>query len=387
LVAIACGGTGGHLFPGLAVAEVLRERGCAVTLLISPKEVDQQAVRSAAGMEIVTLPAVGLSRGRLIAFLRGFHQSYRSAKKLFAHKPPHAVLAMGGFTSAPPILAARRMAAATFLHESNSVAGRANRWLAPWVDHAFAGFPAAVKRLRAGAISVTGTPVRPKFRPSDAAACRVALELDAQKPVLLFMGGSQGASGINDLLIRSLPFFKEQLPEVQFIHLTGAKELEKVRAAYAAHSRKALVRPFLVEMELALGAANAAVSRAGASSLTEFAATRLPAILIPYPEAADNHQFLNARAFVESGAARMLVQKDASPELLIEMIRDVMENPHRREAMVSALERKHHPDAAEKIAGHIIAALIRNGVQMPLRSNAGPAVVPTTVKVTKLQVA
>src|SRR5205823_11438781 len=119
-VAIACGGTGGHLFPGLAVADQLMKNGCRVTLLISPKEVDQQAVESASGMEIVTLPAVGLKRGGRIAFARGFAQSYRAARKCFQSSVPDAALAMGGFTSAAPILAARFLGAQTFLHESNT---------------------------------------------------------------------------------------------------------------------------------------------------------------------------------------------------------------------------------------------------------------------------
>src|SRR5262245_47420499 len=120
-VAVACGGTGGHLFPGLAVAEQLVQSGCEVTLLISPKEVDQQAVRTARGMRVETLPAVGLKRGSELAFLRGFCRSYRQARRLFESQPPQAALAMGGFTSAPPILAAKRLGAKTFLHESNTI--------------------------------------------------------------------------------------------------------------------------------------------------------------------------------------------------------------------------------------------------------------------------
>jgi UDP-N-acetylglucosamine--N-acetylmuramyl-(pentapeptide) pyrophosphoryl-undecaprenol N-acetylglucosamine transferase len=116
LVAIACGGTGGHLFPGVAVGEQLLRRGCDVTLLVSPKEVDQQAVKSATGMGVATLPAVGMTRGKLLSFVAGFWKSYRAAKKLFRERTPQAVLAMGGFTSAPPVLAGRACGAATFLH-------------------------------------------------------------------------------------------------------------------------------------------------------------------------------------------------------------------------------------------------------------------------------
>src|SRR5262249_44842706 len=129
LVAIACGGTGGHLFPGLAVAGQLVQRGCGVTLMISPKEVDQHAVRKVSGMEIVTLPAVGLQRGSEIAFVRGFTQSYRAARRCFRALRPQAALAMGGFTSAPPILAAKSFGARTYLHESNTIPGGANRCL------------------------------------------------------------------------------------------------------------------------------------------------------------------------------------------------------------------------------------------------------------------
>src|SRR6266404_2191365 len=211
LVAIACGGTGGHLFPGLAVAEILTQCGCAISLLISPKEIDQHAVTAAVGMDVVTLPAVGLVNGQIRAFVRGFCQSYRATKQRFHARPPHVVLAMGGFTSAPPVLAGRKLGARTFLHESNSVPGRANRWLAPLVDAAFVGFPAAAGRLRCRTVKVTGTPVRPQFRPMDAAACRVALGLEAGRPVLLVMGGSQGARPINQLTIQSLPLLSAQV--------------------------------------------------------------------------------------------------------------------------------------------------------------------------------
>src|ERR1039458_4356739 len=156
-VAIACGGTGGHLFPGLAVAEQLKQRGCAVALLVSPKDVDQEAVKSARGMEIVTLPAVALQNRNYLSFARSFWQSWRASRNFFKSRPPRSVLPMGGFTSAPPILAAGKFGAKTFLHESNTIPGRANRFLARSVDEAFVGFPAAAARLRARKVTTTGT--------------------------------------------------------------------------------------------------------------------------------------------------------------------------------------------------------------------------------------
>ncbi len=313
-VAIACGGTGGHLFPGLAVGQQLMQRGCAVTLLVSPKEVDQLAVQTASGMDVVTLPAVGLTRGRWIRFLSGYCQSYWSARKLFQARPPRAVLAMGGFTSVPPVAAGRKFGAATFLHESNTIPGKANRWLSRKVDQAFVGFPAAAFGLRTRRVLTTGTPVRPQFQPKDAAICRAVLGLEPLRPVLLVMGGSQGASAINELVLQTLPRLVDRAPELQLLHLAGSKDVDKVRNQCAAHKLKAVVLPFLAEMEFALGAATVAVNRAGASSLAELAAMRVPPVLIPLPTAADNHQFHNARAFEETGAARLLEQGLATPE-------------------------------------------------------------------------
>jgi UDP-N-acetylglucosamine--N-acetylmuramyl-(pentapeptide) pyrophosphoryl-undecaprenol N-acetylglucosamine transferase len=360
----------------LAVADQLVRRGCEVTLLISPKEVDQQAVRGVSGMEVVSLPAVGLKRRGEIAFVRGFVRSYRAAAKLFKSCPPQIALAMGGFTSAPPILAAKRGGAWTFLHESNTIPGRANRWLS-WVVHrAFVGFPTAVGRLHNRNVTVTGTPVRSCFQTREAAACRTALGLDPVRPVLLVMGGSQGAGAINELVLQSLAPLASRLPEAQFFHLTGSGPLtEKLIQAYAALKLKAVVHPFFADMHLALGAATAAVSRSGASSLAELAAMRVPAVLIPYPTASDNHQFHNARAFEATGSARLLEQKTATPELLVQMLSDLIEKPAVHEQIQSALAQWHSPHAAEQIAEAMLAALgagVGEGFHADRRALAAP---------------
>ena len=374
LVAIACGGTGGHLFPGMAVGEELLRRGSDVTLLISPKEVDQQAVANEREMKVVTLPAVGMTHGKRIEFFSGFAKSYRGAKKLFRSRPPQAVLAMGGFTSAPPVLAGRARGAATFLHESNAIPGRANRWLAHVVTQAFIGFPAAAGRLHHANILSTGTPVRPQFQPSDTGACRMSLGLETRRPVLLVTGGSQGASGINDLLIAALPELTAALPDLQYIHLTGPNDTDKVRVAYDRHHCRAVVRPFLTEMELALGAATAGVSRSGASSMAEFAAMRLPVILVPYPTAADNHQLYNARCFVETGAALLLEQRSATAGELVSRVRQLVEDDAAQAAMREALQRWEAPHAAEQIAERILAtveALSRGAWKQASRARPG----------------
>ena len=357
LIAIACGGTGGHLFPGIAVAQQLAQRGCRVTLLVSPKDVDQQAVKSASGLEVVTLPAVALQRGSRLAFFRGFAKSYLAARTYFKTNPPQAALAMGGFTSVPPVLAAKRCGAKTFLHESNTIPGKANRVLSRFVNCAFVGFPEAAAKLKSRQSAVTGTPVRPQFHPRDTAECRRALGFDPARPVVLVMGGSQGASGVNELLIRTLPLLAQVAPHWQWLHLTGPNDADKVRAAYRKAELTALVYPFFAEMEIALGAADAAVTRAGASSLAEFAAMRLPAVLVPLPTAADNHQFFNARAFEQSGAARLLEQTTATPEQLVQHLRELVEGSDTRSRIQTALVKWHAPNAAEEIAEQILKSL------------------------------
>jgi UDP-N-acetylglucosamine--N-acetylmuramyl-(pentapeptide) pyrophosphoryl-undecaprenol N-acetylglucosamine transferase len=356
-VNIACGGTGGHLIPGRVVADALRARGCEVTLMISSKEVDQQAARSAAGLEMVLLPAVGWSPSQAGAFAWGCWRSWRVVRRWYRAHPPQAVLAMGGFTSVAPVLGARLRGVPTYVHESNIIPGRANRFLARWVTRTLVGFPQAASRLRGGAVEVVGTPVRAEFQPGSSAAARMALGLDPQRAVLLAMGGSQGASALNELMIRSLPALQEVVPGLQFLHLTGPRDAEKVAAAYRVAKRKAVVRPFLTEMELALDAATVAVSRAGGSSLAELAAMRLPSILVPYPFAADDHQFHNARAYVEAGAARMLVQGQAEPALLAGMVRELVLDETRRDSMKRSLAQQHRPEAAARIAETIMRSL------------------------------
>jgi UDP-N-acetylglucosamine--N-acetylmuramyl-(pentapeptide) pyrophosphoryl-undecaprenol N-acetylglucosamine transferase len=370
-VAIACGGTGGHLFPGLAVAEQLKQRGCDVALLVSPKDIDQQAVKTARGLEIFTLPAVALQNSNYFSFARYFWQSRSAAKKIFRARNPAAVLAMGGFTSAPPVFAAKSFGAKTFLHESNTIPGRANRLLAHVVDEAFVGFPEAAARLKARKVTTTGTPVRPQFRwggatdeparedacPTQINNCRTTLGLEPNRPTILVVGGSQGASGLNEMILSALPRHTEK--NWQWLHLTGANDFEKVKAAYDSRGLEAMVKPFLAEMDLALGAATVAVSRAGASSLAEIAAMRLPALLVPFPAAADNHQFFNASAFEKTGAAMLLEQKNSSPEKVAAILAKLVEDEAARSKMQSALAQWHAPRAAEQIAEDILRAVAR----------------------------
>ncbi|MDW7979445.1 MAG: undecaprenyldiphospho-muramoylpentapeptide beta-N-acetylglucosaminyltransferase [Verrucomicrobiales bacterium] len=363
---IACGGTGGHLFPGLAVAQALAARDWAVTLLVSPKAVDQRAVQAAAGLprtNVITLPAAAFQSGSRVAFLAGLVRSYRLLAKAFRAQPPAAVLAMGGFTAVAPVLAGRRFGARVYLHESNAVPGRANRFLAPFAHEVFLGFAEAAPYLRCARKTVTGTPVRPEIAPRDPAECRTALGLDPAKPTILVMGGSQGASAINELVFAMLPELSKTVPDVQWIHLAGPKDAARAARIYAAASVKHVVTEFCEKMHLVLCAATLAISRAGASALAEFAAVRLPAILIPYPLAAGNHQLHNARVFERAGAAVVLEQTaDGSgsselPRMLAQHVAELVRNETVRAKMQAALAQLHKPSAASDIAAALATAV------------------------------
>ena len=351
-VAIACGGTGGHLFPGIAVGDALVSRGCEVTLLVSPKEVDQTAVKSAYGMDIEPLPVVGLT-GKLPKFRYKFLRSLGRCRKFFREQRPAGVLAMGGFTSAPPVIAGKMMGAKIFLHEANAIPGRAVKLLSPLADEVFVQFPDAMPRVSGAGVRATGMPVRATMEPVPKADARTVLGLADDQPVLLVIGGSQGAESINQAILGALPRLAKSLPKLQFIHLTGNRELEPIRSAYDALGLRALVRPFLTEMEFALGAADLAVSRSGASSLAEFSAMELPAILVPYPSAVDDHQRLNAQTFVELGAARCFHQKQLTSKLLLAQLRELFRKPTKLKAMSEAMKQWKAEQATEEVVQRI----------------------------------
>ncbi len=333
-VSIACGGTGGHLFPGLAVAETLRRRGHRVMLLVSEKKIDAVAV---AGREqdfrIETLPSIGLPSPllspRLITFGTGLLASVRRCRSLFRDFQPHAVLGMGGFTSTPPILAARMLGRETFVHESNAIPGKANKLNARFANVVLLGFADCAKYFRPSTTSVvTGTPIREELRGTverPAALASFGFEAGEKTATVLVMGGSQGARGINQAVTRALPSWKASGRAVRFIHQTGPDDADMVRDAYARAGLPAFVCAFHPAMQNAYAAADLAIARAGAATLTELSHFGVPSILVPFSWAAEDHQTLNAQIFVRAGAARLLKEDgiDAHlPDLTLELLAD-----------------------------------------------------------------
>ena len=362
-IVIACGGTGGHLFPGLAIAEVLSARGHPLLILISEKKIDSLAIQRYTEFRFETLPSIGLPSPlstKLIPFTVKLASSFLKCRRLYRAFQPAAVLGMGGFTSAVPILCGRWCGASTYLHESNAIPGKANLVSAKMVSRVLLGFEACAEFFPATKTLFTGTPVRSALtKELSRSGAAEALGLYPEKTTLLVMGGSQGASSLNTLVVEALcasqsAFFSEQL---QVLHLAGTDDEERVRASYDAVGIHARVMAFHQAMEEVYQVADFAVARSGASSLTEFAYFGLPSILIPYPYAAEDHQTKNAEAFVHSGAAVLLQQKEATLNALGAEIKRLIAQPELRRQMADNCRKLSLPNSALRIAdlleGHL----------------------------------
>ena len=347
---IACGGTGGHLFPGLAVAETLRARGHEVMLFVSEKEVDSLALagRSFPFEKLPTIGMPSLYSPAVFGFLRRFNQSLSLCRSIYRTFKPQAVLGMGGFTSTAPILAGRMRGISTFIHESNAIPGKANRLTARMVRAVLLGFKECAPFFPGSRTEVTGTPIRTELKRLEMKVARAKLGLRPDLLTLLVMGGSQGASGINQSLIKSLPALRD-LP-LQLIHLSGSRDEQLVADNYRREKLPAYVAAFHHRMEELYSAADFAVARSGAASLAELAYFALPSILIPFPYAADDHQTRNAEIFVRHGAAVVLPEKELSGDLLARTIKDLAGDRPRLAQMSQNSSRLAPQDAAALVA-------------------------------------
>lgn len=350
---IACGGTGGHLFPGLAVAEALHARGHEVILFVSEKEIDATALKAHPEFRSEKLPSVGLPSMIVspasVRFLRRFWESFSQCRRCYRKFRPSLVLGMGGFTSTAPVLAGRLHGLPSFIHESNAIPGRANRLAAKFATKVLLGFPDAAPLLPGATCEVTGTPVRRNLgRTISRSKASRAFLLDPEKKTLLVTGGSQGAAGINQLLFKAAPLLAGS--GIQIIHLTGDRDDRLAAANYQRDEIPHFVSPFHHRMEEAYSAADLVIARAGASSLSEISRFALPSILIPYPFATDDHQSANAGIYVRAGAAEMLEEKTTGAEALAAMISNLLSDDARRARMSDAARDIPPPDAAENVA-------------------------------------
>lgn len=353
---IAAGGTGGHLFPGLAVGEVLKDRGHEVMVLISEKEIDTLATQGRTEFRIERLPGIGLPRlfsPAVFGFLRRFRSGLKQCRALYENFRPDAVLGMGGFTSTAPILAGRLSKIPTFVHESNAIPGKANRLNARLVDAVLLGFEECARRLPGRSCIVTGTPIRASLmHRQDKAEALAAFGLEPGRRTLLVMGGSQGAQGINRALLGALEWLKGA--PIQIIHLSGRQDEETLRAAYAAAGIPAFVAAFWHQMEVAYSAADFCIARSGAASLTELSHFALPSLLVPYPFAAEDHQTFNAKIFERAEAAALLKESEITGELLARKLLWFVEDPTRLQTMSARSAAQAPREAAQRVAETIL---------------------------------
>tara|TARA_B100001971_G_C18252874_1_gene579693 strand:- start:1788 stop:2903 length:1116 start_codon:yes stop_codon:yes gene_type:complete len=361
-VAITCGGTGGHFFPGVAVARELIHAKARATLLVSEKEVDRQAVATVPDIPHLETPAVALSMKRPLRFLLGLQSAIHKVGAHFANDSPDAVLAMGGFTAAAPIRVGFQIGIPIFLHESNAIPGRANRLLSRWVDEIFIGFEEARERFEQKQITQSGTPVRPEFRNQNREECCNQMGFDPAKPLIFVTGGSQGAQGVNRMITGALPRLVEHLPDAQWLHICGTHDLIEVKEAYSKTSLHAVVHDFIHDMPLALGAADLAISRSGASSLAELAAAQLPAILVPLPTAADDHQRANAQSVVKNGGAIILEEAETTSDAFADQVVGLISDTGKLEGMERAMKSLDRPDASRLIAANILKACEKRAI-------------------------
>ncbi len=330
-VIFAGGGTGGHLFPGIAVARELlaREPDARLVFVGSQKPIERDIVGSA-GFEHIALPSVSPSfvPTRIGSSLSSNWRAYRQARAIIACERPSVIVGLGGFASVPPMLAAWRAGVPIVLLEQNVVPGKATRFLSrlaeviclPWAQAA-GGLPRGVK------VVVTGNPIRAEIarlaetirdsgqleasaRP-DSGDASLASRAIVEQPTLLILGGSQGASSLNTLVLDVIAGRRAVLAGWRIVHQSGAADLEAIRQRYSALSLDAEVLPFIADMAVAYRRATLVISRAGATTLAELACAGLPAILVPLATSAHDHQRLNARLFADHSAA-LVVEPSAS---------------------------------------------------------------------------
>lgn len=354
---IACGGTGGHLFPGIAVAEAFLAAGHDALLMISRKEIDARATAGHDHLKFETVPAIAKPptfSPQTPVFLWKLGSSIRHAKKFIRENQIDAVLGMGGFTSLPPVYAGHRLGLPTFIHDSNARPGRANILTSRFCTRVFVGMEAARPWFSKAESQVTGTPVRPEILnlPSREDAAR-HFGLDPTKPTLLVTGGSQGALRLNEIAAEAAT----RLPEsIQILHIAGPANEAQVTAALA-NRPGAVALGFCDAMPAALAIADLVVARSGASFLTEVSTVGLPSILVPYPYAADDHQTANAKVFADADAAVLIQERDLDPEKLATLAQSILENPERRANMADAARGLAVTDAAERVRDAILATL------------------------------
>ena len=353
-ILIAGGGTGGHVFPGIAVAEELQRqrRGIEVVFVGTRRGLESQAVPEA-GFRIRYLVSSGFHRGQwwrwpwaLVVNAVGFVQ----ALWIVLGENPRAVLGTGGYVSGPLSMAAKLLGRKLVLQEQNSIPGLANRVLARFADEVHLSFLEARSFFaRKDNLKITGNPVRAHILSGDREAAAKEFQLRQGQPVVFVFGGSLGATRINEATLDTLRRLKGRV-DAQFILQTGRPDFDRVRATVESEGLPASVLAFVKNMHLAYAAADLVVCRAGAMTLAEIAVCGLPAILVPYPFAAHNHQEVNASNMVDRGAAVCILDSELTGERLAKEVAHLLADRQALSRMSANARLFARPDAAARLA-------------------------------------
>ena len=342
---IAGGGTGGHLYPGIAVAQTLAKRypGAQVQFVGSGRPLEARILKEA-GYRLNTLSVSGLKGVGGIDLIRGILKlpgSLWAAWGIVRRFRPTVVLGVGGYSSGPPVLVASLAGVPTLLHESNAQPGITNRLLSSFSRKVTTAFPECETFFRGKAV-LTGTPVRPEFL--------VPPSRPPRRPfVLLIFGGSQGARAINRAVVEALEGLRPHFGRLHFIHQTGEQDFVRVEQAYREAGAQAQVKPFFTDMPRQFPKAHLVLCRAGAATLGELTAARKASLLVPFPGAADNHQLRNAESLAAAGAAVVIRQEELSGTLLAHRVEHYFHHPEELERMETHSGRLARPDSAQRI--------------------------------------
>ncbi|MEL6749098.1 MAG: undecaprenyldiphospho-muramoylpentapeptide beta-N-acetylglucosaminyltransferase [Pseudomonadota bacterium] len=346
-ILITAGGTGGHVFPALVVARQLQGAGHEIRWLGTPDSFESRLVPEH-GFTLETIPALRLRGQRIWATIKAPVALLRSvwqARGILRRWQPQVVLGMGGFAAGAGGIAALWQRIPLIIHEQNAVAGLTNRILAHFADRtlsAFAdAFPARIQ------VDVVGNPVRDELYQQPSVAERKAQRAPDTSLRLLVLGGSLGAQALNEVIPLALAHLTRS---VQVLHQAGRGKTEQTRAIYQAQQVHADVVPFISDMAAAYAAADLVICRSGALTVAELTAVGCAAILVPYPHAVDDHQTRNAQALVQAGAAKLIPQRDLTPEHLATQLQQLSTNPEQRQQMAEQARTLAQPRAAAQIA-------------------------------------
>jgi UDP-N-acetylglucosamine--N-acetylmuramyl-(pentapeptide) pyrophosphoryl-undecaprenol N-acetylglucosamine transferase len=343
-VIVAGGGTGGHVIPALAIAQELRTHYNAQVLFVGTERGIETRLVPVAGFELRLIQIGALNRvdlGTRFKTLLELPRAFAASAKVIREFRPQVMIGVGGYASGPAMLTAAMMNVPTVAFEPNVVPGAANRIVAPMVSMAAVHFEATCHYFRN--CHVTGVPVRQEF-------FHVPMRPRDTRPTLLVFGGSQGAHAINQAVLDSLPKLVEAVPAIHVLHQTGEKDYAPAQAVYLRTTISAEVSPFVDDMPGAFARADLLLCRSGASTVAEITAAGKPAIFIPLPTAADDHQTRNAAALAQGGAARLLPQSELSGDRLVNEIASLLRDRPRLTAMAEAARTFAHPGAAARIA-------------------------------------